>query len=67
VKIDDKLFINQIKEGKIKISGGYRLITDLNICTEIDSDYNVLNADYTVLKVHGTKDRQEQLTFFDVN
>lgn len=67
VKIDDKIFISQIKEGKIKVSGGYRLITDLNICTEIDNNYNILSVDYTVVKVHGTKDRLEQLTFFDIN
>ena len=64
VKIDDKVFITQIKEGKIKISGGYRLITDLNICTETDSEYNTINVDYTVIKIHGIKDREEQLTFF---
>jgi hypothetical protein len=67
VKIDDKIFISQIKEGKIKISGGYRLITDLNICTETDNEYNIINVDYTVIKVCGIKDREEQLTLFDDN
>jgi len=64
IKIDDKDFLQQIRDGKIKISGGSRLVCDLNIQSEIDDEYNVTNVEYTVLKVHRIKDDDEQLNLF---
>lgn len=65
VKIDDEIFITNIRKGEIKISGGFKLSCDLSIQTEIDSEYNIVNVNYTAIKVHGIKDQEEQLSLFD--
>lgn len=65
IKIDDDKFLQQIREGIIKISGGYKLVGDLKIQTEIDDDYNIINAEYILLIVRGIKDKEEQLNLFN--
>lgn len=65
VKIDDEEFIKQIRGGVIKISGGYRLVCDLKIITEIDEEYNGISVEYIVVKVYGIKNREEQLDLFN--
>ena len=60
-KIEDKEFLNQIKEGKIKISGGCILMVTLQIKTSIDINYDVLTVEYTVKKVTSIKNKDDQL------
>lgn len=64
VKIADEEFLTRIREGIIKISGGYKLVCNLEIQTEIDSEYNAISVEYTVVMVHGIKDKEEQLNLF---
>ena len=66
VKIEDEEVLKQIRDGLIKISGGSKLICDLTITVELDDKLNVLNIDYIVPKIHGIKDKQEQMNFFDI-
>ncbi len=65
VTIEDEGFLREIKEGIIKISGGYRLICSLEIKREIDENYDVIKIEYSVKKVHATKDKKDQLELFN--
>lgn len=60
-RIEDSAFIKQVKNGKIKISGGYKLVCELSIKREIDENFNLVNTEYTILKVTGVKNGEEQM------
>lgn len=61
VKINDQIFLKNVREGEIKLTGGCRLICDLLIETELNSEFSVIAAEYTVIKVHDIQHKQAQL------
>lgn len=50
--IADKEFLAKVRHSEILISGGYRLSCKLQIITEVNEFMDILNVNYTVLKVH---------------
>jgi len=64
IKIEDEEFMGQIKNGDLKLSGGCKLLCDLTVKTEIDDEYNVIKLEHHVFKVHGLKNKEEQLNLF---
>lgn len=62
VRIEDEEFLSKIRGGEIKLSGGHKLICDLEIKTELDKEFNVLSAEYCVYRVKGIKNALTQLT-----
>lgn len=64
-KILDKDFIQKIKSGEIKISGGYSLVVKLvSYVAMSEDDDQIISVDYTIPKVHGVKDNRDQLELF---
>lgn len=61
VRIEDEEFLSKVRRGEINLSGGHKLICDLEIKTELDKDFNVLNAEYCVRKVNDVKQGAELL------
>lgn len=63
VKISDETFLSKIKKREIGIYCGDGIVCDLQISTKLDEDYNVVNTEYIVLKVHDIRAGDSQFSF----
>lgn len=62
VKLEDKQFLSKIKEGEIKVSGGYKLICVMEMKTFMNTSYEAIRSpEYTIKQVKGVKNKEEQL------